>query len=280
MAQGNEGTDASISRTTLVGAARAGSVRTEVIEPPPEPGGQGGPEKVMTLVEHLTELRRRVIISIAGIGAATVLGFIVAPQAIELLKAPIPGPLYFTQPGGALFLWLKVALMIGIALAAPLVLYQLWAFVSPGLTPSERRVMRPWIPLALILLVLGVVVAYAILPLTASFLLGFQIEAVIEPLITADAYFGFVTTMFLAFGLVLQFPIVLVLLAKVGLVDADRLRRSRRYVLLGIVVFAVVITPGGDPFSPIIMALVMYPLYELTIRLMGRSDRPESIEGV
>jgi sec-independent protein translocase protein TatC len=232
-------------------------------------------EKVMSLVDHLTELRRRIVISIAAIGGGTVVGFFLAPEALRILKAPIPGPLYFTQPGGALFLQLKLALMIGIALAAPIVLYQFWAFIAPGLTGRERRAARPWIPLALLFLIIGIGVAYLILPLTANFLLGFEIEGVVEPLITADAYFGFVTTMFLAFGLVMQFPILLVLAAKVGLVDADRLRRGRRYVIVGIFIFAVVVTPGGDPFSPIIMALVMYPLYELTIRLVSRTQSPQ-----
>jgi sec-independent protein translocase protein TatC len=233
----------------------------------------------MTLVEHLSELRRRIFISLLAVAIGTVIGFVLAPDAIRILKAPIAQPLYFTAPGGALFLQLKLALMIGLALGAPVVLWQLWAFVSPGLTPHERRVARPWIPLAILFLVLGIGLAYFILPVTATFLLSFEIPDVIEPLITADAYFGFVTTMFLAFGLVMQFPIVLVLLSKVGIVNAERLRRGRRYVLLGIFVLAVVVTPGGDPFSPTIMALVMYPLYELTIRLVARSERsPETIE--
>ena len=232
-----------------------------------------GSEKVMTLVEHLTELRRRIIIGLLAIGIGTVIGFVLAPDAIRILKAPIPQPLYFTAPGGALFLQLKLALMIGLALGSPIVLWQVWAFVSPGLTPHERRLARPWIPLAVLFLVAGIGLAYFILPYAATFLLSFEIPDVIEPLITADAYFGFVTTMFLAFGLVMQFPIVLVLLSKVGLVTADQLRRGRRYVFLGIFVLAVVVTPGGDPFSPTIMALVMYPLYEVTIRLVSRSER-------
>ena len=236
-------------------------------------------DKVMTLVEHLGELRRRIFISLLAVAIGTVIGFVLAPDAIRILKAPIEQPLYFTAPGGALFLQLKLALMIGLALGAPVVLWQLWAFVSPGLTPHERRVARPWIPLAILFLVLGIGIAYIVLPVTATFLLSFEIPDVIEPLITADAYFGFVTTMFLAFGLVMQFPIVLVLLSKVGIVNAERLRRSRRYVFLSIFVLAVVVTPGGDPFSPTIMALVMYPLYELTIRLVARSERsPETIE--
>ena len=244
-----------------------------------EPAEDPVTDKLMTLVEHLSELRRRIFISLMAVAIGTVIGFVLAPDAIRILKAPIPQPLYFTAPGGALFLQLKLALMIGLALGAPVVLWQLWAFVSPGLTPHERRVTRPWIPLAILFLVLGVGLAYFILPVTATFLLSFEIPDVIEPLITADAYFGFVTTMFLAFGLVMQFPIVLVLLSKVGIVSAERLRRGRRYVFLGIFVLAVVVTPGGDPFSPTIMALVMYPLYELTIRLVARSERsPETIE--
>ena len=230
-------------------------------------------EKVMTLVEHLTELRFRIIISVAAIAAGSIVGFYLAPAVVDLLRAPIGKPLVFTTLGGALFIQLKIALMVGLALASPIVLYQLWAFVSPGLTPRERRLARPWIPLALIFLVLGVAVAYAILPLTVSFLLSFQRPGVIEPLITLEAYIGFVTTMFLAFGLVMQFPIVVVLLAKVGIVSVERLRRGRRYVFVGIFVLAVVVTPGGDPFSPIIMAAVMYPLYELTILLVARSNR-------
>lgn len=235
-------------------------------------------EKVMTLVEHLSELRVRIFISLVAVTLGTLVGFYFAPAVIDLLRAPVGRPLVFTSLGGAFFLQLKIALMIGLALASPIVLYQLWAFVSPGLTARERRLARPWIPLALAFLVLGVAVAYLILPFTVAFLLSFQRPGVIEPLITAEAYIGFVTTLFLAFGLVMQFPIVLVLLSKVGIISVERLRRGRRYVFIGIFVFAVVVTPGGDPFSPTIMAAVMYPLYELTIWLVARSNRRKEAE--
>ena len=228
----------------------------------------------MTLVEHLSELRFRIVVAIFAIAVGSVIGYLVSPQVIDLLRVPLGDrPLFFTSIAGAFFVRLKLALLIGIVLASPIVFYQLWAFVSPGLTPGERRVARPWIPLALVLLAAGIGVSYLVLPYTVAFLLSFQVPGAIEPLITIESYFGFVTTMFLAFGLVFQFPIVLVLLAKVGIVSAERLRRNRRYVLLGIFVLAVVVTPGGDPISPTIMALVMYPLYELTIRLVARSER-------
>ena len=228
----------------------------------------------MTLVEHLSELRRRIFISLLAVGAGAVVGFIFTSQVITILKAPIPEPLYFTSPGGAFFLQLKLALMVGIALASPIVLYQLWAFVSPGLTPSERRAIRPWVPLSLLFLALGIGVAYVTLPFATGFLLSFAMPGLVEPLITADAYFGFVTTLFLAFGLVMQFPFVILLLSKVGIVTVEQLRKNRRYAILGIAIFAVVITPGGDPFSPTIMTIVMVVLYEVTVRLVARSSTP------
>jgi Twin arginine targeting (Tat) protein translocase TatC len=235
-----------------------------------------GDGKIMSVVEHLSELRRRIFIGLLAVGIGAVVGFFLAPDAIRILKAPISGPLYFTAPSSAFFLELKLALMIGLALASPVVLYQLWAFIAPGLTPRERRLALPWVPLGLVFLAVGISVAYFVLPFAVGFMLGFAIPGVIDPLITADAYFGFVTTLFLAFGLVMEFPIVLVLLSKVGIVSAERLRRNRRYVFLGIFVFAVVVTPGGDPYSPTVMGAVMYVLYEVTIRLVARGGKEKN----
>ena len=237
-----------------------------------------GDDTVMTVVEHLSELRRRLFVCIVAVTIGAVVGFILTPDAIRVLMAQggLNQPLIFTSPGGALFLQLKIALIIGLTLAMPIVLYELWSFVSPGLTPNERHQIRPWVPLSLVFLALGVAVAYVTLPLAIGFLLGFAIPGVINPLLTVDAYFGFVTTLFLAFGLVMQFPLVILLLSKIGVVTPQQLRRNRRYVLLGIVIFAVIITPGGDPFSPTIMTLVMYPLYELSIRLVSRSSTPSA----
>lgn len=246
--------------------------------PATAPPQETSPERVMTLAEHLGELRRRLAISLLTVGAGAVVGFLVAPEVIRILAEPIPGPLFFTQPAGAFLLQFKIALMVGVALGFPVLLYQFWAFISPGLTERERALARPWIPLALVFLVLGIALAYTVLPYAAAFLLGFQIEGVIQPLITADAYFAFVTTMFIAFALVLQFPVALILLARAGLIGPDRLRRNRRYVLLGIFIVAVVITPS-DPISSVIMTAVMYPLYEASIFLAARSQRRRTADG-
>jgi sec-independent protein translocase protein TatC len=241
------------------------------------PGADEPGEKVMTLVEHLSELRFRIFVALLAVVLGAGVGWYLSPEIVRILSAPLGDePQVFTTPGGAFFPRVKLALIVGVVLASPVVLYQVWAFVSPGLTPRERRAARPWVPLALVFLLMGVGVAYLILPYTIGFLLSFQIPGEIEPLITFESYFSFVTTLFLAFGLVMEFPIALVLLSKLGVVDVHRLRRARRYVFVGIFVIAVVVTPGGDPISPTIMAAVMYPLYELTIWLVARTSRQES----
>ena len=154
----------------------------------------------------------------------------------------------------------------------PVLLYQGWAFIAPGLTAQERRAARPWIPLALFFFALGVSIAYIVLPFAASFLLGFTTPD-LQPLITAGSYFEFVTTMFLAFGLVMEFPIVLYGLSRVGIATSARLAASRRYVILAIAIFAAVVTPGGDLVSPLTLGITMYVLFELTVFVIKRTGK-------
>jgi sec-independent protein translocase protein TatC len=240
------------------------------------PGGPAAePEKVMTLVDHLTELRTRIVRSIVAVGIGTVVGFFVADVIKKILVAPLPAsalPLQVLAPGDAFSIQLRIAVVVGIILAMPVLLYQLWAFVAPGLTATERRALRPWIPLALFFFVLGVSIAYAILPFAIGFLLAFTNETIVAHL-AATPYFDFVTTMFLAFGLLMEFPIVLYALARVGILSSARLTSSRRYIFLGIVIFATIATPGGDLVSPTILATTMYILFELTLRAIRRSGR-------
>jgi len=233
-----------------------------------------GEEKVMTLVDHLSELRNRIVVVLVAVAIGTAVGFWQAGRIISFLKAPLPidQPLVFTGLGDAFFINLKVALVFGIIVAMPVILYEVWAFVSPGLTAKERRLARPWVPLALFFFVLGVVVAYIVLPYASTFLLSFQ-SADLQALITAEAYFGFVSTMFLVFGLAMEFPIVLVLLSKVGIVTSPALATRRRQALLVIAIVAAVATPGGDPISPIILGLTMYGLYEVSIQLVRITGR-------
>jgi sec-independent protein translocase protein TatC len=252
-----------------------------------EPGGAVAPEPqviedpepsrgpaTMTLVDHLSELRRRIAISIVAVGIGAVIGFIFAEPLIKLLLTPLPDEqVVFLTVGGGFFVYLRIALIVGILLALPVVLYQLWAFVAPGLLPEERRAALPWIPMTVVFFLIGAAVAWVTLPYAVGFLIGFEIEGSLTALPSAEAYFSFVTIMFLLFGLVMQFPIVLIFLDRLGILDVDQLRSMRRYVLLGVVIFAVVVTPGGDPISPIVLSATMYLLYEFTIFLMQRRLR-------
>lgn len=229
----------------------------------------------MSLTGHLVELRNRLVIAALSLVPGTVLGFIFSDNVIHILKAPLPNhgealiALGLTEP---FLIHFEVAFTVGIIVAMPVILYEFWAFISPGLTPSERATARPWVPLAMVFFAIGVGVAYFILPYAAGFLYSFQ-SPDIHLMLTADAYFGFITTLFIAFGLVMEFPIVLVLLSKVGIVTSKRLSSSRRLAVMFIVIFSAVVTPGADLVSPIAMAIVMYGLYEASIvmiRLGGK----------
>jgi len=154
----------------------------------------------------------------------------------------------------------------------PVLLYQIWAFVAPGLTPSERRTVRPWIPLALVFFALGVGIARFVLPYAVAFLLGFTDDKLVANM-AAGPYFDFVTTMFLAFGIVMEFPILLFGLSRVGILTSARLTAARRYVILGIAIFAAVATPGGDLVSPFALGGTMYILFEITVQVIKRTGR-------
>lgn len=227
-------------------------------------------ESAMSLIEHLEELRRRLIIIIAAVIVAATVGFIVSDPVLVLLRQPLPADyrtLYFINVGGAFAVKVKIAVFVGIALAMPVVLFQVWRFVTPGLTRQERRIVWPLLIATLGLFAIGMAVGYVIIPFALAFLLGFA-ESGLQPLLTINEYIGFVTTMMLAFGLVMEFPIVLILLARVGILSYTRIAAQRRFVILGIVIFAVVVTPGGDPFSPSILSAVMYVLFEASLQVI------------
>ncbi len=261
-------TDADALRDPAAGGV---PVTPQSAEPPASTPDDGS---VMSLVDHLGELRSRLFRAIIAVAIASTVGFLVSDQIIALLAAPIPGdaPLYFTGLGDAFVIKLKVAVVVGIIIAMPVLLYQVWAFVAPGLTPTERVSIRPWIPLALFFFALGVLIAYIVLPFAATFLISFT-SPDLQPLITAGSYFDFVTTMFLAFGLIMEFPILLVGLSRVGILTSEKLTASRRMVILGIAIFAAVATPGGDLVSPFVLGGTMYVLFELTVIFIRRSGR-------
>jgi sec-independent protein translocase protein TatC len=232
-------------------------------------------EATMSLIEHLEELRRRLIVVIIAVLLAAIGGFVVSRHVLDILRAPLPHQyqtLYFTGPADAFGAQLKIAGFLGIGIAMPIILFEVWRFVTPGLTSRERRFIWPVMVAALLLFVLGVVVGYIIIPYAFAFLLSFGGDG-LQPLLTVDRYIGFVTTMLLAFGLVLEFPIVLIGLTKVGVLTHKRLAAQRRWAIVIIVALAIVVTPGGDPISPLILSGVSLLLFEgslLVMRLIRR----------
>ena len=228
----------------------------------------------MPLTGHLAELRNRLIWSILAIAVGSSIGFTFGDQIITVLKAPIPPdvPLIVTEIGAAFAIRLQVALVAGVILAMPVLLWHVWRFIAPGLTPSERRSILPWIPLALIFFALGVSVAYVVLPFAATFLLQF-LTTDVKPLLDIQKYFDFATSLFLAFGILMEFPILLVGLSRVRIVTSDRLRRSRRLIILIIAVFAAIATPGGDLVSPFVLGATLYVLFEGTVLFIRRTGR-------
>jgi sec-independent protein translocase protein TatC len=233
----------------------------------------------MTLVGHLTELRNRLVKSVIAIALGTAVGFWFWKDIRNILIRPLQiasegadASVQVLGPGDAFVIALRISVITGIILAMPVILFQVWRFVAPGLTESERRTTRPWIPIALAFFVLGVGLAYFILPFATTFLLGFTDEVMVANFAAAP-YFDFVTTMFLVFGLIMEFPILLYGLSRVGIVTSARLTAARRQVALGIAVFAAAITPGGDLVSPIALGVTMYVLFEGTVFFIRRSGK-------
>ncbi len=242
----------------------------------------------MTIIEHLEELRRRLLIAIAALLVGTVISWFFADQLLTFFIRPVTAAsgrgVIFVGVTEAFFVRLKLALLAGVFLSLPVLLYQIWAFVSVGLTPVERRYALWLLPPALVLFVGGAVFALAaIVPLGVRFLLSYQVPGVLEPFISVGAYVSFLTAFMLAFGAVFELPIVLIFLAKLGLVTSAQLAAGRRYAIVAIVALAAVLTPGGDVFSQLLMAVPTYLLYEASIwiaRLVAPSPAAvQQVEG-
>jgi sec-independent protein translocase protein TatC len=232
-------------------------------------------EATMSLLEHLEELRGRIIVVAVAIGVAAVGGFFLADPIIVLLRTPLPedgAELIQTTVGEAFGVRIQLALMTGVALAMPVILYELWAFVTPGLTRGERRMIWPLLGAAIVLFAAGLGLGYLLIPVAINFLLDFSLEGV-RPLLGLADYVGFVTTLMLAFGLALQFPVIMYLLARMGVLSYAFLSRRRRWVIVLIFMSAIVITPGDIFIGSLTLAVVMYGLFEVTlqlIRMLGR----------
>ena len=244
-------------------------------------------EDKLPFTEHLEELRNRLIVCFIAVGAGFVLAYGFKERLFAILTRPLveamnPGDkLVFTGLPEAFFTYLKVAFLTGLILAAPVIIYEFWMFVAPGLYRRERRLMAPIVIISSFFFIAGALFGYfVVFPYGFSFFLGFASES-IQALPSMKEYLGFASKLLLAFGLAFELPIVITFLAKIGLVTVPFLKKNRKYALLLFFVFAAIITPP-DVVTQIMMALPMMFLYEISIigaKVFGRKpDEDEAPE--
>ncbi len=244
------------------------------------------------LIEHLIELRARLIRSAVGFLIAFVVSFYFANPVFNFLLTPYKWAvgdvshlkLIYTAPQEFFFTQLKIGMFGGLFLAFPLIAMQLYKFVAPGLYRHERAAFRPYLVATPVLFVLGAsLVFFIVMPVALRFFVSFQQSgeggrAAIELLPRVSEYLSLVMTLILAFGVAFQLPIVLTLLGKIGVLSADQLRKGRKYAIVGVVTIAAIFTPP-DPFSQLGLALPMIGLYELSVWLVSMAEKQRAARG-
>jgi sec-independent protein translocase protein TatC len=227
----------------------------------------------MSLIEHLEALRRALIVALAAWALATVGAFFISGQVIGLLvhRAGVGHAIYL-QPAGGFLLELKVALYIGLIIAAPVVIQQAWWFVSPGLHRHERRLMLPLIASTVFFFALGVAAAIFALPLYLHVLNALSPPDV-SYLADITELISFILTMVIGFGLVFELPVVLFVLGMLGIISSRWLYKNRPFWFLGLGLLSNFLTPGADPLTPLIMFVPLYFFYEGTALVLKLSKR-------
>ena len=223
----------------------------------------------MTVIEHLTELRYRMIVSAIAFLAGSIVAYIFYGTILDILQWPlddagtIAGRKVELSVKGvttAFLVQLKVSIFGGFVLALPVILFQLWRFITPGLAPKEKRYAIPFVAGSLGLFVLGAVFAYLVLPQALGFLFGFARD--LNQILFIDEYVGFVMFMVIAFGITFEFPMLLLFLGAAGVISSGWLRKYRRHAFVVVFIIAAVATPSQDPYTMAMMAIPLYLMYE------------------
>ena len=218
----------------------------------------------MTLVGHLGELRRRIVVSIVAIIVGTLVAYYFVDELMRFVTAPA-GKLYFMNPAEGFFSYLKLAVFAGLMLALPVVLGQVWGFVAPALTLSEKRWAILMVPGAATLFFIGVAFGYLVVwPAAVKFFLGFGNET-LQPMLSLGQYLSFLISFIMPFGIIFNLPLMLLVLAKMGIISSSFLAKKRRIMILFAFIAGGIITPTPDIFSQTMMAIPIIILYEVSI---------------
>lgn len=225
-------------------------------------------DKELTLVEHLSELRKRIIVCLVALGLGSVLTLPFASAALKILKLPAAGlieKLAFFSPQEAFLIYIRIAFLCGLILAMPVILYQVWVFILPAMEERFKKSAAYFVLFCFTAFVFGGLFAYFLLiPPALKFLLSFAKDE-LQPVISASKYISFIIGLILGCGLVFQMPILSFLLTKLGVIQHQILRRKYKYAVVIIFLVAAIITPTPDAFNMLILALPMLFLYEISI---------------
>jgi sec-independent protein translocase protein TatC len=236
----------------------------------PRPGEdeQGVSTQEMSLMEHLLELRNRLVISAIALAVTTGGAFIFYQKWMDIALRPIAGhELQAISPTEKIFTYFQVTLVVGLLIAMPVLAYEAWAYIAPGLTRKERRYVIAFIPGVTVCFIIGVAFAYfVLLPAALGFLLSFG-DPNIKVVPTIESYVKFLSHLMIATGLIFEMPLVMFFLAKLRLVNAKMLGGMRRYVIVASFIVAAIVTPTPDPFNQLLVAVPILVLYEVGVLL-------------
>jgi sec-independent protein translocase protein TatC len=229
--------------------------------------------KEMPFLEHLTELRGRIIRILVALVLASAAGFFFAPAMLKLLQAPYGGPLIVIAPTESFSIYMRVALIAGAIVSLPYSIWEIWGFMAPALHPRERRYAFAVIPFALILFLSGAAFAwFVMIPVAIGFLSGFLPE-LFKTEWTSQRYYPFILSLLFWVGACFELPLVVFVLAKLRFVSARLLLRGWRIAMVGILVAAAVITPTTDAFNMMLVVLPLVVLYLLSVLLAALAQR-------
>jgi len=229
-------------------------------------------DRRMTVIEHLEELRRVLIISLIAWGIATIVAFVLSGLILQILLVPIKQvignqPLYFTRPVDKFLLYFKIGLFGGLILAAPIIFWQVWGFIAPGLRRNERRFAIGFVASASLLFVLGIFFAFFALPIALRFLIGFGTSD-IKYFPLAASYINFALLLIAIFGITFELPLALTMMGLAGIVTPAFLNHNRVKFWLGIFIGSNFVTPGADPFTPLLLTVPLIVLFEVSIQVI------------